>query len=95
MAIWMRAMRWRGHFICGQEVGLVGGETAHRMAAEDREVARDRGEADDVERHQIICGGRMVPISGSRPTMVVSVWWRMWLHRQTTGFQICMKLASW
>ena len=27
-------------------------------------------------------GGRITAISGSRPTMTVSVWWRVWLQRQ-------------
>ena len=27
-------------------------------------------------------GGRVKGISGSRPTMIVSEWWRVWLQRQ-------------
>ena len=38
-------------------------------------------------------GGRMNPIPGSRPTMMVLVWWRAWLHRQAVGLRITMKLA--
>ena len=30
-------------------------------------------------------------ISGSRPTMIVSVWWRAWLQRQVTGLRMIMK----
>ena len=40
-----------------------------------------------------ICGGRITAISGSRPTMIVSVWWRAWLHRQLTGLRITMNEA--
>jgi hypothetical protein len=36
-------------------------------------------------------GGRIATISGSRPTMIVSVWWREWLQRQATGLRIIMK----
>jgi hypothetical protein len=39
-------------------------------------------------------GGRITAISGSRPTMIVSVWWRAWDQRQLTGLRITMKLAS-
>jgi hypothetical protein len=39
-------------------------------------------------------GGRMKAISGSRPTMIVSVWWRAWDQRQLTGLRMTMKLAS-
>ena len=38
-------------------------------------------------------GGRMAMISGSRPTMIVSVWWRVWLQRQTVGSRMIMKQA--
>ena len=38
-------------------------------------------------------GGRMTAISGSRPTMTVSVWWRVWLQRQVTGLRMIMKQA--
>ena len=38
-------------------------------------------------------GGRITAISASRPTMIVSVWWRAWLQRQVTGLRISMKLA--
>ena len=37
----------------------------------------------------------MTAISGSRPTMIVSVWWRAWLQRQVTGLRMTMKLAIW
>ena len=37
----------------------------------------------------------MVMISGSRPTMIVSVWWREWLQRHTTGLRIMKKQAIW
>ena len=40
-------------------------------------------------------GGRMTAISGSRPTMIVSVWWRVWLQRQIVGSRITMKQAIW
>ena len=39
--------------------------------------------------------GRGKAISGSRPTMMVSVWWRAWLQRQTVGSRITMKQAIW
>ena len=35
----------------------------------------------------------MAMISGSRPTMIVSVWWRVWLHRHTVGSRMIMKQA--
>ena len=38
-------------------------------------------------------GGRIVMISGSRPTMIVSVWWRAWLHLQSVGFRKSIKHA--
>jgi hypothetical protein len=38
--------------------------------------------------------GRITEISGSRPTMIVSVWWRAWLQRQLTGFRMARKLAK-
>ena len=38
-------------------------------------------------------GGRIEMISGSRPTTMVSVWWRVWLHRHTVGSRMIMKLA--
>ena len=38
-------------------------------------------------------GGRGAAISGSRPTMIVSVWWRVWLQRQTVGSRRIMKQA--
>ena len=37
----------------------------------------------------------MTAISGSRPTMIVSVWWRAWLQRQVTGLRMIMKQAIW
>ena len=37
--------------------------------------------------------GRMTAISGSRPTMIVSVWWRAWLQRHTVGSRMIMKQA--
>ncbi len=37
----------------------------------------------------------MTAISGSRPTMIVSVWWRVWLQRQVTGLRMIMKQAIW
>ena len=40
-----------------------------------------------------IITGRMTAISGSRPTMMVSVWWRVWLQRQTVGSRMIMKQA--
>ncbi len=40
-------------------------------------------------------GGRITAISASRPTMMVSVWWRAWLQRQATGLRTTMKLAIW
>ena len=40
-----------------------------------------------------MAGGRMTAISGSRPTMIVSVWWRVWLQRQTVGSRSTMKQA--
>ena len=39
--------------------------------------------------------GRMTAISGSRPTTRVSVWCRVWLHRQVVGSRMIMKEASW
>ena len=35
-----------------------------------------------LSRSETTSGGRGVMISGSRPTMIVSVWWRVWLQRQ-------------
>ena len=40
-------------------------------------------------------GGRIATISGSRPTISVSVWWRAWLQRQTVGSRMIMKHAIW
>ena len=37
----------------------------------------------------------MAAISGSRPTISVSVWCRVWLHRQTVGSRMIMNDASW
>ena len=37
--------------------------------------------------------GRITAISGSRPTTSVSVWWRVWLQRQTVGSRMIMKQA--
>ena len=42
-----------------------------------------------------ISGGRGTAISGSRPTMIVSVWWRVWLQRQGVGSRSTMKQAIW
>ena len=42
-----------------------------------------------------IFGGRITPISGSRPTMMVSVWWRVCDQRQISGSRIMMKQANW
>ena len=39
--------------------------------------------------------GRITATSGSRPTMMVSVWWRVWLQRQTVGSRMIMKQATW
>ena len=39
--------------------------------------------------------GRGTPISGSRPTTMVSVWWRAWLQRQTVGSRSTMNDAIW
>ncbi len=39
--------------------------------------------------------GRIAAISGSRPTISVSVWWRVWLHRHVVGSRMIMKEASW
>ena len=41
----------------------------------------------------LISGGRGTAISGSRPTMIVSLWWRVWLHRQTVASRITMNEA--
>jgi hypothetical protein len=38
-------------------------------------------------------GGRFTVISGSRPTTIVSVWWRVWLQRHTVGLRMIMKQA--
>ena len=40
-----------------------------------------------------MAGGRIAAISGSRPTMIVSVWWRAWLQRQIVGSRMIMKQA--
>ena len=37
--------------------------------------------------------GRGKAISASRPTMMVSLWWRAWLQRQTTASRITMNEA--
>ena len=37
--------------------------------------------------------GRGKAISASRPTMIVSLWWRAWLQRQTTASRITMNEA--
>jgi hypothetical protein len=37
----------------------------------------------------------MTAISGSRPTIRVSVWCRVWLHRQVVGSRMIMNEASW
>src|SRR6185437_11630317 len=39
--------------------------------------------------------GRIAAISGSRPRMSVSVWCRVWLHRQVVGSRMIMKDAIW
>ena len=39
------------------------------------------------------CGGRVTAISGSRPTMIVSLWWRAWLQRQRVDSRKTMKEA--
>ena len=41
-----------------------------------------------------MAGGRIAAISGSRPTMIVSVWWRVWLQRQIVGSRMIMKQAT-
>ena len=38
-------------------------------------------------------GGRGTAISGSRPTMIVSLWWRVWLQRQGVDSRITMNEA--
>ena len=38
-------------------------------------------------------GGRVTAISGSRPTMIVSLWWRAWLQRQRVDSRRTMKEA--
>ena len=38
--------------------------------------------------------GRITATSGSLPTMMVSVWWRAWLQRQTVGSRMIMKQDS-
>ena len=38
-------------------------------------------------------GGRGTAISGSLPTMIVSLWWRLWLQRQTVDSRITMNEA--
>ena len=38
-------------------------------------------------------GGRGTAISGSRPTMIVSLWWRVWLQRQTVDSRMTMNEA--
>ena len=40
-------------------------------------------------------GGRIAAISRSRPTMIVSVWWRAWLQRQKVGSFAFMNDATW
>ena len=37
--------------------------------------------------------GRCTAISGSRPTMIVSLWWRVWLQRQGVDSRSTMKEA--
>ena len=39
--------------------------------------------------------GRMTAISGSRPTISVSVWCRVWLQRQVVGSRMIMNEATW
>ena len=46
-------------------------------------------------RMPAMSGGRGTAISGSRPTMSVSVWWRVWLQRQGVGSRSTMKQAIW
>ena len=38
-------------------------------------------------------GGRVTAISGSRPTIIVSLWWRAWLQRQRVDSRRTMKEA--
>ena len=38
-------------------------------------------------------GGRVTAISGSRPTMIVSLWWRAWLQRQRVDSRRTMNEA--
>ncbi len=38
-------------------------------------------------------GGRGTAISGSRPTMIVSLWWRVWLQRHTVDSRMTMNEA--
>src|SRR5215469_13895539 len=40
-----------------------------------------------------IFGGRGTAISGSRPTISVSLWWRVWVQRQTVDSRITIKEA--
>ncbi len=40
-------------------------------------------------------GGRFTSISGSRPTISVSVWWRAWPQRWIRACRSIMKEAIW
>ena len=40
--------------------------------------------------HQVHVDGLGTAISGSRPTMIVSLWWRVWLQRQKVDSRMTM-----
>ena len=76
------------------EGALLGGEPAGRVqhhAGGDRHV----DQAEEVGEDPGQPGGRMATISGSRPTISVSVWWRVWLQRHTVGSRMIMNDPIW
>jgi hypothetical protein len=75
-------------------VGLVGSEPPGRVHEHQPEGSRHVGQAGEVRDQPRQPRGRIAAISGSRPTISVSVWWRAWLHRQVVGSRMIRKEAS-
>ena len=62
---------------------------AEHLAEEDQR----RADADECQEHGKQLRRTVTAISGSRPTIIVSLWWRAWLQRQRVAFLTPMKEA--
>ncbi len=74
--------------LLGDEALLGVAEVAGGVAQNVGHGVPDIEDAEEVEHHAQEVRRAHDGDLGSRPTMIVSVWWRAWLQRQVTGLRM-------